>query len=86
MPHVFFRIFQSAFWQILTGETFPENLKSQQAELIQNILKFQRVGEPLGGALVYTPWLRHILPNFSGFNGVQDSNSVILKFFAVSMK
>nr|UZE89849.1 cytochrome P450 CYP304V1 [Chrysoperla zastrowi sillemi] len=79
LPHGLFSGFFNAFWYVLTGDTYSDPYKSHK--VFQNALKFQRSGEPLGGALVYTPWLRYIWPNKSGHVPTFESHFELVDFF-----
>nr|QLI62181.1 cytochrome P450 32 [Streltzoviella insularis] len=44
-------------------------------------LLFQRSTNDLGGALSLTPWLKDVMPNYSGYTGLKTGNQYLLDFF-----
>lgn len=49
----------------------------------RNALKFLRHGDDLGGALSLTPWIRHIMPQFSGYAPMLESNKNLVELIKV---
>lgn len=65
--------------------TYPRSEYHVIWKLTKDVLKFQRGTNDLGGALVLTPWLKDVLPKFSGYSDLKEGNDALLKLFKVSV-
>jgi hypothetical protein len=54
--------------------------------MASHALLFQRNSNDLGAALSLTPWLKNVLPGYSGYNGLRKGNQYLLDFFTVRGK
>ncbi|VVD05001.1 unnamed protein product [Leptidea sinapis] len=86
LPHFFAVPFINGLLHIITGSTFPRNMYPDLWYLAKQTLLFQRSTNDLGGALIITPWLKSMLPEFSGFKGLSNGNQALLDFFEVIIK
>ncbi|KAL4708285.1 hypothetical protein ACJJTC_007691 [Scirpophaga incertulas] len=81
LPHYFAVPFINGILHVFTRMTVPRPQYHTLIELARNGLKFQRGSNDLGGALGITPWLKDVLPNFSGYNDLKNGTQYMLDFF-----
>nr|QEP99753.1 cytochrome P450 monooxygenase CYP304F17 [Glyphodes pyloalis] len=86
LPHYFAVPFINGMLHVLSRMTLPRNQYHHLWELARHTLIFQRSSNDFGGALSLTPWLKDVLPNFSGYNGLRKGNQYLLDFFTKLVK
>lgn len=86
MPFFFSVPFINGVVQVFTRSTLPRSDYHALWTLAKGTLIFQRNSTDMGGALSLTPWLKDVLPNYSGYNNLVKGNQVLLDFFSVRMK
>lgn len=83
MPDLLYAGFSNAIWLVLAGDTFPKSDYRKLRDVARAALAFQRAGDPLGGALTMTPWLKYVAPKFFGFTPIVENNKILLDFMKV---
>ncbi|CAK1545866.1 unnamed protein product [Leptosia nina] len=81
LPHFFDVPFINGMLHVFVNTTLPRDKYPMLWNLGKNSLIFQRSSNDLGGALVITPWLRNILPNYSGFNDLTSGTKALYDFY-----
>ncbi|KAG6455395.1 hypothetical protein O3G_MSEX009197 [Manduca sexta] len=81
LPHFFAVPFINGLLQVLVRSTFPRSEYHKLWDLSRGVLLFQRSSNDMGGALSLTPWLKDIMPNYSGYNGLVKGHQYLLDFF-----
>lgn len=81
MPYFFTVPFINGVLQVLSKNTLPRAEYEELWSLARGTLLFQRNSNDIGGALSLTPWLKHVLPNYSGYNSLVKGNAFLLDFF-----
>lgn len=84
LSHFFTVPFTNGMLQVLTGTTLGRAEYYKLWKLSRGTITFQRSSTDMGGALSLTPWLKDILPNYSGYNNLVKGNQNLLDFFTVS--
>ncbi|XP_026470621.1 probable cytochrome P450 304a1 [Ctenocephalides felis] len=80
MPNIFFMAFINSFMAVFSRERWPRSKHHELIKLGRGAMVFQRAGDDMGRALSQTPWLRHIIPEMSGYNDLKRGNKVIYEF------
>lgn len=83
MPNIFFMAFINSFMAVFSRERWPRSKHHELIKLGRGAMVFQRAGDDMGRALSQTPWLRHIIPEMSGYNDLKRGNKVIYEFIEV---
>ncbi|XP_059056664.1 probable cytochrome P450 304a1 [Achroia grisella] len=81
LPHYFAAPFINGILHVVSRMTVPRSDYKTLWELAKWTLVFQRSSNDIGGALALTPWLKDILPNYSGYTGLKKGNQYLLDFF-----
>ncbi|CAK1545867.1 unnamed protein product [Leptosia nina] len=81
LPHFFDVPFINGMVHVFVRQTFPREKYPMIWNLGRNAVKFQRASNDLGGALVITPWLKNILPKFSGYKDLTDGTNAVIDFY-----
>ncbi|KAJ8727454.1 hypothetical protein PYW07_001573 [Mythimna separata] len=81
MPFFFSIPFINGVVQVFSRSTLPRSEYHALWTLAKGTLIFQRNSNDMGGALSLTPWLKDVLPNYSGYNNLVKGNQVLLDFF-----
>nr|WNK22291.1 cytochrome P450 [Athetis lepigone] len=81
MPYFFSVPFINGMMQVFSRSTFPRSEYHNLWDLARGTVLFQRSSTDLGGSLSLTPWLKDVLPNYSGFNSLVKGNQHLLDFF-----
>ncbi|XP_026755352.2 probable cytochrome P450 304a1 [Galleria mellonella] len=81
LPHYFAAPFMNGLLHIISRMTIPRSNYKVLWELAEGALIFQRNSNDLGAALSLTPWLKDVLPNYSGYNALKKGNQCLLDFF-----
>lgn len=81
LPHYLDVPFMNGLLHCLTRITLPRSEYHNLWELGRGTLMFQRNSTDMGGALSLTPWLKDVLPNYSGYNALVKGNQYLLDFF-----
>nr|UBY12684.1 CYP15C1 [Anticarsia gemmatalis] len=81
MPYFFSIPFVNGIVQVLSRSTLPRPEYKDLWTLSRGTVLFQRSSNDMGGALSLTPWLKDVLPNYSGYNSLVKGNQCLLDFF-----
>ncbi|CAH0407358.1 unnamed protein product [Chilo suppressalis] len=81
LQHYFAVPFINGMMHVLSKMTLPRSEYHVLWDLAKNGLIFQRNSNDLGAALSLTPWIKDIIPNWSGYNGLRKGNQCLLDFF-----
>ncbi|CAH4035727.1 probable cytochrome P450 304a1 [Pieris brassicae] len=81
LPHFFDVPFLNGMIYVFTKSSLPREKYPMLWEVGRNSLGFQRCSNDLGGALCITPWLKNILPKFSGYHDCLERTATIKQFF-----
>ncbi|XP_063824054.1 probable cytochrome P450 304a1 [Ostrinia nubilalis] len=81
LPHYFAVPFINGMLHVLSRMTLPRAEYDRLWDLARHVLMFQRGSNDLGGAITFTPWIKDLLPNFSGYAGMRKGNQNLLEFF-----
>lgn len=84
MQHFFAVPFINGMLHILARTTLPRSEYKTLFDLAREILLFQRGTNDFGGAITITPWLKDVLPGYSGYNDMRKGNQALLDFLGVS--
>lgn len=83
LPHFFAVPFVNGVLHILGRMTLPRSEYQALWTLARGALLFQRNSNDLGAAITITPWLKDLMPKYSGYKDLRDGNQVLLDFFTV---
>ncbi|KAL0882245.1 hypothetical protein ABMA27_000780 [Loxostege sticticalis] len=86
LPHYFAVPFINGMLHVFSRMTLPRAEYETLWRLAKHVMLFQRGSNDLGGALTLTPWLKDVLPNFSGYNDLRRGNQFLLDFFQKLVK
>ncbi|KAM3967286.1 putative cytochrome P450 304a1 [Aphomia sociella] len=86
LPHYFVAPFMNGLLHVISRMTIPRSDYKVLWELAKGTLIFQRSANDLGSAISFTPWLKDILPNYSGYNGLKKGNQYLKDFFTELIK
>ncbi|KOB71212.1 Uncharacterized protein OBRU01_06974, partial [Operophtera brumata] len=81
MPHYFAAPFMNGMCHVLSRMTLPREEYRVLWEVAQGALLFQRSSNDMGGALSLTPWLKDVMPGYSGYSSLVKGNQYLLDFF-----
>lgn len=84
LQHFFAVPFINGLLHIFNGTTVPRPEYHTLWKLARKTLLFQRGSNDLGGALSLTPWLKDVMPNYSGFAGLWEGSHYMINYFQVS--
>ena len=84
LQHYFATPFINGLLHVFTRSTLPRSQYSILWDLARKALLFQRGTNDFGGALSLTPWLKDVMPNYSGYKNLRKGNQSLLDFFTVS--
>lgn len=84
MPDLFFAVFMNSFMAVFTRQHWPRSKHHELLKVARGAMVFQRAGDDMGRALSQTPWLRHVMPEFSGYNDLREGNKCLYDFMKVS--
>lgn len=65
-PEAFYPAFMNLVWAMMTGERIPRERYCELRAMAADSKTFVQNVDPMGGAVAYTPWLRHFAPNGTG--------------------
>ncbi|CAH2071570.1 unnamed protein product, partial [Iphiclides podalirius] len=82
LPHFFAVPFVNGLLQVFTRTTVPRSDYHALWDVARGALMFQRSSNDLGAALSFTPWLKDVMPRYSGYKGLREGNQRILDFLA----
>ncbi|KDR03601.1 putative cytochrome P450 304a1 [Zootermopsis nevadensis] len=80
VPDIFHATFFNAIWFIITGQRFPTKDHDKLLRFTRQALRFQKSVDVTGNALAQTPWIRHLIPYYSGFTDVIQATRNMLKY------
>lgn len=83
LPHFFAVPFMNGLMHVFTRACVPRQDYHILWTTARGALRFQRSSNDLGAALSYTPWLKDLLPEYSGYKGLKEGNQCILDLFTV---
>lgn len=83
LPYFIAAPFVNGIIHVLSRSTLPRSEYKDLWSLVRGAIMFQRNSNDMGGALSLTPWLKDLLPNYSGYNGLVKGNQCLLDFFQV---
>ncbi|XP_060801790.1 probable cytochrome P450 304a1 isoform X2 [Amyelois transitella] len=86
MPHFLATPFINGILHVVSRMTLPREKYGYVWELAKGTLLFQRSSNDLGGALTFTPWLKDVMPNYSGYNDLKKGHQYLLDFFTNLVK
>lgn len=86
MPYFFAVPFINGMIQVFSRSTLPRSEYHALWALSRGTVLFQRNSTDMGGALSLTPWLKDVLPNYSGYNSLVKGNQYLLDFFTVCIQ
>ncbi|XP_068631506.1 probable cytochrome P450 304a1 isoform X2 [Battus philenor] len=78
LPHFFAAPFMNGIIHVFTRSTVPRADYHVLWSTARGALTFQRSSNDLGAALAYTPWLKDVLPVYSGYKGLKEGNQCVL--------
>ncbi|CAF4815057.1 unnamed protein product [Pieris macdunnoughi] len=81
LPHFFDVPFLNGMIYVFTKSPLPREKYPLLWNLGRNALGFQRSSNDLGGALVITPWIKNILPKFSGYDAAFERTKAMKELF-----
>ncbi|CAH2105367.1 unnamed protein product [Euphydryas editha] len=81
LQHFFAVPFINGLLHIFTRTTIPRPEYHSLWDMARKTMLFQRGSNDLGGALTLTPWLKDIMPNYSGFADLDKGNKNLLDYF-----
>ncbi|CAH2211472.1 jg22619 [Pararge aegeria aegeria] len=81
LQHFFDVPFMNGMVHIFARTTFPRSEYKVLFDLARATLLFQRGTNDFGGALTITPWLKDVLPGYSGYSNLKKGNQALLNFF-----
>nr|QZP43557.1 cytochrome P450 monooxygenase CYP304F32 [Ephestia elutella] len=81
LPHFLSTPFINGVLHVASRLCLPREKYDAVWELSKGALLFQLNSNDLGGAISLTPWLKNILPNYSGYNGLKKGNEALRNFF-----
>ncbi|XP_026737591.1 probable cytochrome P450 304a1 isoform X1 [Trichoplusia ni] len=81
MPYFFSVPFINGMVQVLSRSTLPRSEYHALWALSRGTVLFQRSSTDMGGALSLTPWLKDVLPNYSGYKPLVKGNQYLLDFY-----
>lgn len=82
LPHYFAVPFINGMLHVMSRMTLPRSEYHLLWELARKSLIFQRSSDDIGRALSLTPWLKDIIPKWSGYHALRSSNQYLIDFFA----
>lgn len=83
VPSVFYAFFLNLSLHLLLGSRLPPPLHSKLRTFALTALRFQTSVDPTTGVINMTPWVRHLIPEMSGYAACQESNRFIKAFIKV---
>lgn len=83
LPDVFYVPLINSLLGVLQGQAMDPSKSARLTAAGRNALVFQRSGDDLGGALSFTPWLRHFAPHGSGYVPLVKSNQNLVDLVKV---
>ncbi|CAB3239009.1 unnamed protein product [Arctia plantaginis] len=86
LPYFLAAPFVNGIVQVLSRSTLPRSAYKDLWSLVRGAIMFQRNSNDMGGALSLTPWLKDVLPNYSGYNALVKGNQCLLDFFQKIIK
>ncbi|XP_047528620.1 probable cytochrome P450 304a1 [Vanessa atalanta] len=86
LQHFFAVPFINGILHIFTRSTIPRSEYHVLWDLARKTLLFQRGTNDLGGAITLTPWLKDVMPNYSGYTNLCKGNQNLLDFFSKLIK
>ncbi|CAH0729252.1 unnamed protein product, partial [Brenthis ino] len=81
LPHYFDAPSINGMMHIFTRTVFPRSEYKKIWDLGRMTMMFQRGTNDFGGSLSLTPWLKDVLPNYSGYKDLRKSSLYLLNFF-----
>nr|CAD7569362.1 unnamed protein product [Timema californicum] len=85
LPNLFFSATVNCLWSLFAGEHYSPSELSKVRQMSDSAACFARSVDPIGGAMVNTPWVRHLAPDMVGFNGVKKSCPLIEDFVKLNI-
>lgn len=85
MPFYIAVPFINGMCHVLSRMTLPREDYHVLWQLAEGALLFQRNSNDIGGALSLTPWLKDVMPDYSGYNNLVKGNQSMLDFFKVCL-
>ena len=83
VPTVFYTVILNTLWLMLTGQRFAIKEHGKLRYFAQQALRTQRSVDITGNTLSMTPWIRYIVPYYSGFTDLIESSRNTLKYMEV---
>ncbi|XP_052740710.1 probable cytochrome P450 304a1 isoform X2 [Bicyclus anynana] len=81
MQHFFAVPFINGMIHIFARTTLPRSEYKVLFDLAREVLLFQRGTNDFGGAITLTPWLKDLMPGYSGYRDMRRGNQALLDFF-----
>ncbi|CAG4991971.1 unnamed protein product [Parnassius apollo] len=81
LPHFFAIPFINGMIHVFTRTSLPRPDYHKLLTVARGALLFQRSSNDFGGALTLTPWLKDVMPKYSGFRDLKDGHQFLLDFF-----
>ncbi|XP_059056621.1 probable cytochrome P450 304a1 [Achroia grisella] len=82
LPHYFAVPFINGMLHVISRMTLPRSDYHILWEVARKSLGFQRSSDDVGRALTLTPWLKNIIPKWSGYHGLKTNNQYLVEFFS----
>ncbi|XP_023163518.2 probable cytochrome P450 304a1 [Drosophila hydei] len=82
LPMFFNPFSANSHFSIVYNERIPRAEMGKLVKLVNLGIQFQRNADDYGRLLSIMPWIRHIWPETSGYNKLNESNLYIYKYFA----
>jgi len=82
LPLLFNPFSANAHFYIVYNECLSREEMGKLVKLCQMGIQFQRNADDYGRMLSIIPWIRHIWPEWSGYNKLNESNLFVRQFFA----
>ncbi|XP_069682422.1 probable cytochrome P450 304a1 [Periplaneta americana] len=86
LPDLFYNVFFNPIWFIITGQRFPVKDHAKLRYFTRQALRHQRSIDVTGNALVLSPWLKHIAPNYFGYTDLMESTGNMLRYIKDAVK
>ncbi|XP_030371694.1 probable cytochrome P450 304a1 [Scaptodrosophila lebanonensis] len=82
LPLLFNPFSANSHFHIVYNERHSRADMARLIKLVQLGTQFQRTADDYGKLLSIIPWIRHIFPNWSGYNKLNESNQYVHEFFS----
>ncbi|EDW19227.1 probable cytochrome P450 305a1 [Drosophila mojavensis] len=76
----------NVLWCLIAGERISRNEDGTLRRLLELMNRRSKLFDICGGLLTQFPWLRHVAPNYTGYNLIRQLNTELHGFFMESIK